>query len=74
MLTKSVSLCGWDCSTPEGCGKEVGEALVQRARRAELFDSIHDLALRVPELRKNDLTMLAQIGALNSSGRKHSSP
>jgi error-prone DNA polymerase len=44
-----------------------GEALV-RARTSRPFDSIHDLVLRVPELRKNDLTMLAKIGALNSLG------
>ncbi len=50
-----------------GLRKEVGEALVH-ARKIRPFDSIHDLALRVPELRKNDLTMLAKIGALNSLG------
>ncbi len=50
-----------------GLRKEVGEALVH-ARQFHPFDSIHDLALRVPELRKNDLTMLAKIGALNSLG------
>jgi error-prone DNA polymerase len=47
--------------------QEVGEALVS-ARTNRVFDSIHDLALRVPELRKSDLTMLARIGALNSLG------
>jgi error-prone DNA polymerase len=47
-----------------GLRQEVGEALVQ-ARNNRAFESIHDLALRVPELRKNDLTMLAKIGALN---------
>jgi len=50
-----------------GLRKEMGEALV-RARKIQPFDSIHNLALRVPELRKNDLTMLARIGALNSLG------
>ncbi|MGB9202908.1 MAG: error-prone DNA polymerase [Terriglobales bacterium] len=50
-----------------GTRKEVGEALVH-ARRLRPFDSIQDLVLRVPELRKNDLTMLAKIGALNSLG------
>jgi error-prone DNA polymerase len=50
-----------------GLRKEVGEALVN-ARQSRIFDSIHDLALRVPELRKSDLTMLAKIGALNSLG------
>jgi error-prone DNA polymerase len=51
-----------------GMRKEVGEALV-RARQNRVFDSIHDLALRVPALRKSDLTMLAKIGALNSLGK-----
>jgi error-prone DNA polymerase len=50
-----------------GLRKQVGEALV-RARENRAFESIHDLALRVPELRKNDLTTLAKIGALNWLG------
>jgi error-prone DNA polymerase len=50
-----------------GLRQEVGEALVH-ARENRTFESIHDLALRVPELRKNDLTMLAKIGALNWLG------
>jgi error-prone DNA polymerase len=50
-----------------GLRQEAGEALV-RTRESRAFDSIQDLALRVPELRKRDLTMLAQIGALNSLG------
>ena len=50
-----------------GLRQEVGEALVQ-ARNNRTFESIHDLSLRVPELRKNDLTMLAKIGALNWLG------
>ncbi|MBZ5612769.1 MAG: error-prone DNA polymerase [Acidobacteriia bacterium] len=50
-----------------GLQQAPGEALV-RARVSRPFDSIHDLVLRVPELHKNDLTMLAKIGALNSLG------
>jgi len=50
-----------------GLRQEAADALIQ-ARKARAFDSIHDLALRVPELRKSDLTMLARIGALNSLG------
>jgi error-prone DNA polymerase len=50
-----------------GLRKEAGEALVN-ARKNRVFNSIHDFALRVPELRKSDLTMLAGIGALNSLG------
>jgi error-prone DNA polymerase len=72
--------CTLEAETGKGCGRfalrlgllyarglrqEAGEALV-RTRKSRAFDSIHDLALRVPELRKSDLTMLAQIGALNS--------
>jgi error-prone DNA polymerase len=38
------------------------------ARRQHPFTSIQDLALRVPELRKTDLALLAKIGALNSLG------
>jgi error-prone DNA polymerase len=40
--------------------------LAARAQRA--FMSIQDLVLRVPELRKSDLALLAKIGALNSLG------
>jgi error-prone DNA polymerase len=50
-----------------GLRKEAGEAVVH-ARKLRPFDSIHNLALRVPELRKGDLTMLARVGALNSLG------
>ena len=38
------------------------------ARRLRPFTSIQDLALRVPELRKSELALLAKIGALNSLG------
>jgi error-prone DNA polymerase len=42
-----------------------GQALV-RERSLAPFISIQDLARRVPELRKDELTTLAEIGALNS--------
>jgi error-prone DNA polymerase len=38
------------------------------ARESHTFTSIQDLALRVPDLRKSDLALLAKIGALNSLG------
>jgi error-prone DNA polymerase len=38
------------------------------ARAQRPFESIADLAHRVPELRRNDLVLLASIGALNSIG------
>ncbi len=51
-----------------GLREEAAHALV-RARRRVPFSSIDDLALRVPELRNNELTLLAAIGALNSVPR-----
>ncbi len=39
------------------------------ARELRAFTSIQELALRVPELRKSELALLAKIGALNSAGR-----
>jgi error-prone DNA polymerase len=41
-------------------------AALLAAREQRPFTSIQDLALRVPELRKADLALLAKIGALNS--------
>src|ERR1039458_3526725 len=40
------------------------EAIV-RARAERPFTSVDDLALRVPELRKDEMKMLAEVGALN---------
>ncbi len=48
-----------------GLREEGAQALV-RERMLAPFTSIHDLARRVPELRKDELTTLAEIGALNS--------
>jgi error-prone DNA polymerase len=39
-----------------------------RERMLAPFTSIHDLTRRVPELRRDELTTLAEIGALNSIG------
>ena len=53
--------------------EEAAQALV-RERACAPFNSIHDLTRRVPELRKDELTTLAEIGALNSIGnppRRH---
>jgi len=47
-----------------GLREEAGRALV----RARPFSSIDDLGLRVPELRKDEINRLAEIGALNSIG------
>ena len=48
-----------------GLREEAAQALVRERMRAP-FTSIHDLTRRVPELRKDELTTLAEIGALNS--------
>jgi error-prone DNA polymerase len=50
-----------------GLRKEAGQALVRERTHAP-FASIHDLTRRVPELRKDELTTLAEIGALNAIG------
>src|SRR3989449_3505408 len=48
-----------------GWREPAGQALV-RERSLAPFASIHDLARRVPGLRKDELTTLAEIGALNA--------
>jgi error-prone DNA polymerase len=50
-----------------GLREEAAQALV-RERQLTPFTSIHDLTHRVPELRKDELTTLAEIGALNAVG------
>jgi error-prone DNA polymerase len=48
-----------------GLREEAAQALVRERTRAP-FTSIHDLTRRVPELRKNELATLTEIGALNA--------
>ena len=50
-----------------GLREEAARAIL----RARPFTSIDDLALRVPELRKDEINRLAEIGALNSLDRVH---
>jgi error-prone DNA polymerase len=50
-----------------GLREEAALALLRQRQRAP-FESIHDLVRRVPELRKDELTTLGAIGALNSIG------
>jgi len=52
----------------KGLRDEAARALIEE-RRAGPFHSVEDLARRVPELRKNELRTLAEIGALNFLGR-----
>jgi error-prone DNA polymerase len=51
----------------KGLREETAQAIVY-ARNQRPFESIADLAHRVPELRRNELVLLASIGALNSIG------
>jgi len=51
----------------KGLREETAQAIV-RQRNKRPFDSIADLTHRVPELRRNELVLLASIGALNSIG------
>ncbi len=56
-----------------GLHEEAGKTIA-RERKCACFASIHDLVRRVPELRKDELNTLAEIGALNSiqiSPRRH---
>jgi DNA polymerase III alpha subunit len=48
-----------------GLREDAAKALL-RERKITPFQSIHDLTRRVPELRKDELTTLAEIGALNA--------
>ncbi|MBZ5631251.1 MAG: hypothetical protein LAO06_20550, partial [Acidobacteriia bacterium] len=50
-----------------GLRQDAARALL-REREKRPFDSITDLARRVPELRRTELETLAEIGALNSIG------
>jgi error-prone DNA polymerase len=47
-----------------GLREDAAQALV-RARQERPFQSIDELVRRIPELRKNELVLLAEIGALN---------
>ncbi|MDP9269015.1 MAG: error-prone DNA polymerase [Acidobacteriota bacterium] len=54
----------------KGLREEAGRAIVQeRTREHAPFASIDDLARRVPELRKDELVKLAEVGALNRIGQ-----
>jgi error-prone DNA polymerase len=53
-----------------GLREEAGKAIL-RVRGERSFSSVDDLALRVRELRRDELNRLAEIGALNSLGEAH---
>ncbi len=49
-----------------GLRQQVGEAIVAARRTGGPFRSVDDLVLRVPTLNKKEITLLANIGALNN--------
>jgi error-prone DNA polymerase len=53
----------------KGLREDAGKAIIQQ-RSMRAFSSIDDLKLRVPELRKSEMTALAEVGALNFIGAK----
>jgi error-prone DNA polymerase len=53
-----------------GLREQAAQALL-RARLTRPFSSVDDLTLRVPELRKDELNRLAEIGALNPLDQAH---
>jgi error-prone DNA polymerase len=87
VLPVDVTKSEWECTVEAGRAVGAGHArplrlglryargLREEAARAILrarpFSSIDDLALRVRELRKDELNRLAEIGALNSLHQVH---
>ena len=56
----------------KGLRRQAAEALVESRSRLGRFQSVEDLALRVPTLNRKELTLLARVGALNSlDGTEH---
>ena len=81
VLPVDVMRSAWQCTVErrdlrlglryaKGLREEAARALLA-ARAARPFSSVDDLALRVPELRKDEINRLAEIGALNSLGEAH---
>jgi error-prone DNA polymerase len=72
LLAGQKAGCGQNCPPylrlglryARGLREQAGQAIL-RARAAHPFSSVDDLTLRVPELRKDELNRLAEIGALN---------
>ncbi|HWC98308.1 MAG TPA: error-prone DNA polymerase [Candidatus Sulfopaludibacter sp.] len=81
VLPVDVAISDWDCSIEypalrlglryaKGLREQSGQAIL-RARAERPFTSVDDLALRVRELRKDEINRLAEIGALNSLDKLH---
>ncbi|MBV9507877.1 MAG: error-prone DNA polymerase, partial [Acidobacteriia bacterium] len=78
VLPVDVAVSEWLCTVERGAlrlGLKYARGLREEAGRAIMrarpFTSVDDLALRVPELRKDEINRLAEIGALNSLDKLH---
>jgi len=78
VLPVDVTRSEWECAIEDGAlrlGLRYAKGLREEAARAILqrrpFTSIDDLALRVRELRKDEMNRLAEIGALNALEQIH---
>jgi error-prone DNA polymerase len=81
VLPVDVTVSEWLCTLEHAClrlglryarglRESTGQAIL-RARAERPFTSVDDLALRVPGLRKDELSRLAEIGALNPLDKLH---
>ena len=75
VLPVDITKSNWDCTIEDralrlgfryvrGVRKQAATAIM-RARAESPFSGIDDLARRLPELRKDEINMLAEVGALN---------
>jgi error-prone DNA polymerase len=86
VLPVDVTCSEWECTVvvPRGACptmrlglryarglREDAARAILRAREVRAFSSVDDLAVRVRELRKNELNRLAEIGALNALEKQH---
>ena len=83
VLPVDVAISDWLCTVESGGAalrlglryarglrEDTGQAIL-RARAERPFTSVDDLVTRVPQIRKDELNRLAEIGALNSLDRLH---
>jgi error-prone DNA polymerase len=79
VLPVDVACSDWNCAIEQPLHLRLGlryakglhEESARAILRARPFTSVDDLALRVPQLRKDEINRLAEIGALNSLDRLH---
>jgi error-prone DNA polymerase len=78
VLPVDVLESDWDCKVVDGMlrlGLRYAKGLREETGRAIVaarpFTSVDDLAVRVPQLRRDEINRLAEIGALNALDRLH---